>query len=203
MPYSEYTSLSKLKQRLKIQHQASAWLSAIAIENIVPSEILKGDISLGLRLPLNTEKARSENLISPILREVLRRNEDKISFFSGYGFNVDESLGLNGNCDYLLAGRPYLLDVESPVFCLVEAKNGVVDDAYAQCAAEMHAASLYNAQQTENAYQDIFGCATNGYEWVFLKYKKSQILIDNQHISINETARLLGIFQYIISQTKS
>jgi hypothetical protein len=177
-------------------------LSAASTENIAPSEILKADISLGLRLPLNTEKARSENLISPILREVLRQNEDKISFFSGYGFNVDESLGLNGNCDYLLVGRPYLLDVESPVFCLVEAKNGVVDEAYAQCAAEMYAASLYNAQQTDNAPKPIFGCATNGYEWVFLKYENAQIQIDNQHISVNEMARLLGIFQYIISQTK-
>ena len=202
MPYSEYTSLTKLKQRLNVQHKAMAWLSAENIESITPSNTLTADISLGLRLPLNTEKARSENLISPLLREVLRRNEDEISFFSGYGFNVDESLGLNGNCDYLLAGRPHLLDVENPVFCLVEAKNGVVDEAYAQCAAEMYAASIYNAQQAEAEPQTIFGCATNGYEWVFLKLIGKQILIDNQHISINETARLLGIFQYVITQSK-
>lgn len=202
MPYSEYTSLSKLRQRLGVEHQALPWLSKVVIEPVAPSETLQADISLGLRLPLNTEKARSENLISPLLREVLRKHEDEISFFSGYGFNVDENLGLNGNCDFLLAGRPHLLDVESPVFCLVEAKNGVVDEAYAQCAAEMYAASIYNAQNADVPNQTIFGCATNGYEWVFLQLKSKLIFIDNQHISINNTAHLLGIFQYIISQSK-
>jgi hypothetical protein len=201
MPYSEYTNLAKLKKKLGIEHQAKNWVKTENIEPIAPSELLKMEIDLGLRLPLNTEKARSENLISPVLKEVLRRNEDLISYFSGYGFNVDESLGLNGNCDYLLAARPHLLDVENPVFCLVEAKNGVVDEAYAQCAAEMYAASLYNKQFDDtSATKIIYGCATNGYEWVFLMLQKQVVLIDNQSISIKDLPVLLGIFQFIIKQ---
>lgn len=199
MAYSEYTTLAKLKKRLGIEHKAEFWVKTADIQTIEPSLILQAELELGLRLPLNTEKARSENLISPVLKEVLRKNEDKISYFSGYGFNVDDKLGLNGNCDYLFAGRPKLLDVENPVFCLVEAKNGIVDNAYAQCAAEMYAALLYN-EQGGKTIDTIYGCATNGYEWVFLKLEHQMILIDNQSLSIKETSTILGVFQFIIGE---
>ena len=199
MSYPEYTNLAKLKKRLQIVHQADNWVQTTNFIPLKPSKFLQAALKLGLRLPINTEKARSENLISPVLKEVLRKNEHRISYFSGYRFNVDEQLGLTGNCDYLFAAQPKLLDVENPVFCLVEAKNGVVDNAYAQCAAEMYAAQLYNQQFGEEV-KNIYGCATNGYEWVFLKLKKQLVSIDNERISINEVENILGIFQYIIEQ---
>lgn len=201
MAYSEYTNLAKLKKKFGIQHQVEDWISNASILAILPSDFLQKELEIGLKLPLNTEKARSENLISPLLKEVWRNNADKISYFSGYGFNVDETLGLNGNCDYIFAGRPKLIDVENPIFCLVEAKNGVVDNAYAQCAAEMYAALLYNEQFGEKI-EEVYGCATNGYEWVFLKLKDKNLSIDNQRFSIKDVAFILGIFQSIIEDLK-
>lgn len=199
MSYSNFTNLIQLKKRLGISHQAYNWTKKIKVQPIPPSGLLKSELEFGLELPLNTEKARSENLISPLLKEVLRLNRNTISYFSGYGFNVDEKLGLKGNCDYIFAARPRLLDVENPVFCMVEAKNGIVADAYAQCAAEMYAAILFN-QQLGQAIETVYGCATNGYEWVFLKLENKSLLIDNKSLSINEPGVLLGIFQFVIDE---
>jgi hypothetical protein len=199
MPYSEYNQLAKLKKRLGIQHQAKPWIASVSLPNIPITDVLREELKAGLRLPLNNEKARSENLISPVLKYLWRVNEAQISYFSGYGFNVDDKLGLNGNCDYLFSARPHLLDVENPVCCLVEAKNGVVDEAYAQCAAEMCAAQRFNEAAGEPT-PIVYGCATNGYEWVFLRLNGNALEIDNQSIAIQSVDRVLNVFQYIINQ---
>ncbi len=197
MIYSDYSNLSILKKRLGIQHKTRNWLKNITFQTEMPSDHLKADIELAYHLPLSNEKARSESIISPILREVFRKN--KISFFSGYGFAVDNTKGLTGNCDYLFAARPELIEVEQPVFCLVEAKKGVVEEGYAQCAAEMYAAKLYNEQAGEQT-DIIYGAVSNGHEWVFLKLENDTVLIDSQRLYIKELPAILGILQWIIEQ---
>jgi len=199
MLYSHYSNLAILKERLGIQHQTKNWLKNIAFPTETPSDHLKADIELAYHLPLSNEKARSESIISPILREVFRKNKAKISFFSGYGFAVDDTKGLTGNCDYLFAARPALVEVEQPVFCLVEAKKGIIEEGYAQCAAEMYAAKLYNEQVGEQT-DIIYGAVSNGHEWVFLKLENDTILIDNQRFYIKELPAILGILQWIVEQ---
>src|SRR3954454_17860021 len=54
-------------------------------------------------LAMNTEKARSEMIIAPILMEVVRQSGRTINLFSGIAFDVDRERGLNGACDFLLA----------------------------------------------------------------------------------------------------
>ena len=66
---------------------------------------------------LITEKAKSEFLLAPILYEIARRNQDKISFFSGHNFDVDKTLGLKGFCDFLFAKVPKTPIIKEPVFC--------------------------------------------------------------------------------------
>ncbi|WP_341525274.1 hypothetical protein WKK05_22060 [Nostoc sp. UHCC 0302] len=50
-----------------------------------------------LALAINTEKARSEMIITPILLEVKRRGSYPISLFSVTDFNVDVEKGLKYN----------------------------------------------------------------------------------------------------------
>jgi len=70
-----------------------------------PAFVLESDFitylnySTKLALSINTEKARSEMMIAPILIEVKRLANDQISLFSGVEFNVDSTQGLNGFCD--------------------------------------------------------------------------------------------------------
>ncbi|MFM7578806.1 MAG: hypothetical protein ACKO5Q_17970, partial [Microcystaceae cyanobacterium] len=57
--------------------------------------------NLPLALAINSEKARSELIIAPILVELKKQLSPDISLFSGVEFNVELSLGLNGICDFL------------------------------------------------------------------------------------------------------
>jgi len=81
------------------------------------------DYSTQLALAINTEKARSEMIIAPILVELKRLTGDRISLFSGSEFNVDAIQRLNGFCDFIISLSSQQLYIEAPVAIIVEAKN--------------------------------------------------------------------------------
>src|SRR5271170_3966926 len=53
-------------------------------------------------LAMNTEKARSEMIIAPILMEAVHQAAPPVGLFSGVAFDVDKERGLNSTCDYLV-----------------------------------------------------------------------------------------------------
>src|SRR6266849_2391474 len=55
-----------------------------------------------LALAINTEKARSEFIIAPVLLELKRLLGGKFGLFSGIEFNVDAARGLDGFCELIL-----------------------------------------------------------------------------------------------------
>ncbi|WP_321161611.1 hypothetical protein [Lyngbya sp. CCAP 1446/10] len=57
--------------------------------------------NLPLALEINSDKARSELIIAPILVEIKKRLPERMSLFSGREFNVDPARGLSGYCDFL------------------------------------------------------------------------------------------------------
>lgn len=60
------------------------------------------DVWAPAALTMNTEKARSEMIIAPILMEAVQLSKQPVSLFSGVSFDVDKDQGLNGARDYLL-----------------------------------------------------------------------------------------------------
>ena len=92
----------------------------VAVE---PSSLITQTLAINIRKPMASEKAKSELLIVPILNELTERNHDSFTYFSGYAFDVDSSLGLTGRCDFVLSTEPNALVIESPVFCVVEAQK--------------------------------------------------------------------------------
>lgn len=72
---------------------------------------------------MNTEKARSEMIIAPILMESVRLARPPVSLFSGVSFDVDNEQGLNGACDYLLTRSAERFYISHPVVAIVEAKK--------------------------------------------------------------------------------
>ncbi|WP_371357683.1 hypothetical protein [Hydrocoleum sp. CS-953] len=95
-----------------------------------------GDIAVAI----NTEKARYEMIIAPILLEIRRKVNYNISLFSGVDFNVDFSQGLNGFCDFLISRSKEQLFIHAPVLTIVETKNENLKYGLGQCVAEMLAA---------------------------------------------------------------
>lgn len=165
---------------------------------VEPSAWLLQTLAYNHALPASTEKARSELLIAPLLVELKQRNKDKMTVFSGYPFDVDESRGLRGYCDYLISRRHNAVFIESPVIAIVEAKKDQdLIDASPQCIAEMYAARLFNEQRQE-PQPCIYGAVTTGYDWLFLRMEDSQVSLDTERYAIQSLAELLGAWQRVI-----
>ncbi len=173
------------------------------ITPLIPSELLMSVLTFNQSLPLGTEKAKSELLITPILNELCQRNPDSFTYFSGYNFDVDKSLGLKGRCDYLFSKNYKAVRIDAPLFFIVEAKNDDVnnENSLAQCIAEMYAAQLFNQKKHNDSIKFIYGAVSTGFEWIFLKLENTKINIDTRRYYLNRLEELLGVLQVIISST--
>lgn len=74
-------------------------------EPITPSSYLREALNeeSSLAIATGSEKARSELIISPVLVEVRKILDRKVSLFSGEEFTVAAELGLSGVCDFLIS----------------------------------------------------------------------------------------------------
>ena len=154
--------------------------------------------NIPLAQAISTEKAKSEMIIAPVLIEVRRLLDNKISLFSGIDFNVNIEQGLNGFCDFLIGLSSQQLYVTSPVIALVEAKNDNLKQGFAQCIAEMIAAQYFN-QQEENEIKEIYGVVTSGTIWKFLKIRDNVVWIDLTEYYLDNLSKILGILAYGIN----
>jgi len=195
MSYSDYTTLNKLRHTLEISHKRQHLF--IKIDPVFPSRKLIEDLEEAQNCySLLTEKAKSEFLITPILREIKRTHLDKVGVFSGVNLDIP-SAGLKGFCDFILTRTPDTIELNAPICCLVEAKNRTVEEGFAQCAAEMYAAILFN-QENQTPVEFMYGCVTNGYEWSFLRLEKKTVQIDTERLFLNQIQIILGAFKIII-----
>ena len=147
---------------------------------------------LSLATNINTEKARSELIIAPILAEFKFNFKGHISLFSGIEFNVDQSVGLNGRCDFIISKSSEQLALSAPVLMLVEAKNENIVGGIAQCIAEMIAAKRFN-EAKGNPIETIYGVVTTGSLWRFLKLEAGLAYVDTIEYSVHSLDKILGI----------
>ena len=164
------------------------------IQPVKPSEILTTILreQIPLATAINTEKARSELLISQILADVRRQLNYRISLFSGTEFNVEEELGLQGYCDFLLSFSSEQYFLTAPVITIVEAKNENIIRGLGQCVASMVGAQLFN-QRSGNPVKVIYGAVTTGTNWKFLTLEEKIVRIDAGEYYIKEVDKILGI----------
>jgi hypothetical protein len=192
MPYSSFT-LSKVKSDFGIVTNETQDLFADTTP-IHPSDLLA--LILKDQLPLagaiNTEKARSELVIMPILMEVRRVLGNQISIFSGSSFEVDSTQGLDGRCDFILSRSLEQYYIASPVLTIVEAKNESIPSGLGQCIATMIAARLFN-QREGKPIDTLYGAVTTGTDWKFLKLEGQIAFIDINDYYIKELDKILAI----------
>lgn len=201
MSYSEFT-LEKLETELQLTIQDRVDLLLTA-ESVQPSQLLQETLAenIPLALEIDTEKARSEMIVAPILIELRKKFQRQISIFSGNEFNVDKDKGLTGRCDFIISNSPRQLQITAPVATLVEAKNDNLKSGIPQCIAEMVAAQIFN-QQKNNQITTIYGVVTTGSLWKFLQLKKETILIESKEHFIGDLESILGLLVEIINQTR-
>lgn len=192
MPYSDF-SLEKVKRTFQLTTSETVDLFGDVPDlecSALLTEILRYNVPLALAS--NSEKARSEMIISPILIDLRRQLKDRINLFSGIEFDVDSERGLNGICDFIISNSPEILFVSAPVITLVEAKKENITAGLGQCVAEMLAARIFN-ERTGNEVSTIYGAVTTGSIWKFMKLEGSVISIDLTEYYLKDVNKILGI----------
>ncbi|MEB3217878.1 MAG: hypothetical protein VKN72_16830 [Nostocales cyanobacterium 94392] len=192
MSYSEFT-LAKAKQAFGLITLEKPDIFA-AVAELSASDLLTQTLNYNLAIALgsNSEKARSELIIAPILVDLRRQLHERISLFSGVDFTVDETKGLNGTCDFIITQSPEILIVTAPVITVVEAKKENINGGLGQCAAEMVAAQIFN-QQAAIEIKTIYGAVTTGSIWQFLKLEGQILTIDLSEYYLKDVNKILGI----------
>lgn len=198
MAYSDFSALEVAK-RFGIRYRA-ANLFADA-EKITPSTWLQETLRKGRELGFGSEKSRSERLVTPILLELSDRNNHSFSIYSGLNLDIDQSQGLNGECDFIFSFSRIQDFVTAPIFCITEAKKQDLEQGTVQCSAQLIAARRFNELEG-NQLPTLYGCSTTGIEWRFLKYEHDEIFLDEERYLISDLDRLLGVLQCIIQTTR-
>ena len=199
MVYSDFTTIRQVEKQFGVRQVKKNIFTDV--KPTLPSSRLLEELQEAEELPLFSEKAKSELIIMPILKEVRRKNRT-FNIFSGYSFDVDKAQSLNGICDYILSSNIESIEIKSPIFCLVEAKNRTIEEGIGQAAAEMIAAKIFN-KQDKNELPAVYGCVTTGTEWLFLLLEDEFLCIHTHRYYLNETdlPKLLSILLYIVEQS--
>jgi hypothetical protein len=192
MAYSEFT-LAKVRDALGLNLDEKRNLFQ-DIAGVQPSDLLKRllDENLSLATAINSEKARSEFLLAPIMSEIRRQLNYQISLFSGTEFNVNPTQGLSGFCDFILSASTEQYFISAPVVTIIEAKNENIIAGLGQCAATMLAVQIFN-QRAGNEIPVIYGAVTSGTNWRFLTLEQNTVRIDSIEYYITEVDKILGI----------
>ena len=164
-----------------------------------PSPLLEQQLRITSQLAstINTEKARSEWMVAPVLADFWARYHGRIGLYSGVNWNADPAAGLNGFCDYLISRSPQQMVITPPVLVVFEAKNENVAGGLGQCVAGMVGAQRVN-RRANAADETIYGCVTTGSVWRFLRLAQATVTLDLTEYTIAQVDQLLGILTLIL-----
>lgn len=150
-----------------------------------------------IALAINTEKAKSEFIIAPVLLELRRLLGGAVGLFSGVALDVDPGKGLTGVCDFILTKAAHQFILSTPLVTVVEAKNDNLRNGLGQCIAEMYAAALYN-QQEGGTIEAVWGVVTTGSAWKFLRLENTTVTLDVKEYYIDNIGKILGVLQHVV-----
>ena len=191
MDYSDFT-IDRVRQELGITLDFSTSLFD-QVFPVAASDWLVDTLALMAPMAMaNTEKARSEFMVAPILGELVKRLDYGIFVFSGKDFNVDSDRGLTGYCDFLVSRSPESISIQAPVCTIVEAKKEDINGGIAQCIAEMVAAQIFNERKGA-AIDRIYGVVTSGMAWRFLILEGTIARVDRLEYYVSQVDKILGI----------
>jgi hypothetical protein len=192
MAYRDFT-LEQISKQFALSIEETIDLFA-TVEPVAVDAVLLNTLkrNVPLAVAINTEKAKSEFIIAPLLLELKTRFPDRVGLFSGVEFNVDPSQGLNGVCDFLISRSPHQVYISTPVIAIVEAKNDNIKSGLAQCIATMVAASRFNEREGQAGWA-VYGAVTNGNQWRFLRLREPVVALDMSDYYINDPGKILGI----------
>ncbi len=193
MGYSNFKKISQVTKKFGLDARFTELFSFVT--PVEPSEWLKTSLKMASKMPLTNEKPKSERLVSPVLMEIAVAYENQVSLFSGEDIFINSDDDLSGPCDFFFGLHPPKPYIDTPIISLTEAKDEDIEWGVAQCAAQMYAAYLLNLQENKNIPM-LYGCATDGEEWRFLKFENNIFYIEPRPIT--DLTKVLGTWHWII-----
>jgi hypothetical protein len=152
-------------------------------------------------IPLQNEKAQTEFIITPILREVWRNSGRRFAIHSGESFDVDVKAGFAGECDFIFTADPRNLEITAPIVSLVEAKKDNFDAGVTQGAAQLYASRLFNERKGISTPY-LWGCTANGWGWQFFQLRnEKEIIVHPTLLAETNLPELLGAWKLVIDQS--
>ncbi len=194
MGYSNYKKIRQVTKKFDLKAQLTPLFENISPKQ--PSDWLIKSLEIAYKAPATTEKAKSERLVSPILMEIVQSFEQNVTLFSGEEINMNPQDDLAGPCDFFFGLYPLSPYVDTPIISIAEAKNEDIEWGVAQCAAQIYAAYLFNIQEGKDI-PILYGCATDGVEWQFLKFENGTFYIEPRPMT--DLSQILGTWHWIIN----
>jgi hypothetical protein len=155
------------------------------------------ELGAAVALSINTEKARSEFIIAPVLLELKRIEGGRLGLFSGVPLDGDSARGLNGVCDFVLTTSGLQLVMTAPLVAVVEAKNDNLMSGLGQCIAAMVAAELVNEREAHSG-RTVYGVVTTGSAWKFLRLSGTAVTADRKEYYVDNVGKVLGILRQMV-----
>ena len=193
MGYSNFKKIHQVTKKFGLDARITDLF--LPIEKVQPSNWLTMSLDMAVKMPLTNEKNKSERLVSPVLMEIAVAFQSYVTLLSGEDISVNPADDLAGPCDFFFGLHPQKPYLETPIISLVEAKDEDLEWGIGQCAAQLYAAHLLNEQEGKKI-DTLYGCATTGTEWLFIKFENRVFYIDRK--SQTDLPQILGTWYWIL-----
>lgn len=197
MPFGSYKTLADAIRGLQVMETNE--------EFVVPSPVPVADyFRTELHYTLETfdvdcsEAAVCENLIYPVVREVLKPHADVLGVWSHVSlYDGDRLLGVP---DYIIAKRSPLSKrvMETPFAMIMEAKRNDFDAGWAQCLAAMAAVQALNSAPART----IYGAVSDGFVWHFGKLQCQTFAHHPQEYTLSRLDELCAALNHVFELCK-
>jgi hypothetical protein len=194
MPYSDFT-LDTVEQALGLSIRPGELFPDVEALP-VPAWVIESLARGKKRAALVSEKARSEFMVVPILLASGESISEDLTIFSGQRLDIDPTLGLVGECDFILALTPSVPRLKAPLVTILEAKKGDIEAGLGQCIAQAVAARIFNERAGE-AHRPVFGCVTSGSDWQFFRLDGTEVILDRKLWYLDQVGGILAVFRAI------
>ncbi|MEY2976820.1 MAG: hypothetical protein ACO3NK_17115 [Prochlorotrichaceae cyanobacterium] len=194
MSFSQFKTIADVQKIYNIKYQEASFIKAIDIE--VPPGLIE-DLQFNQEYidVFSSEAARSELIISPLLRSVYKNHRQNYSFWIQKSIEFDQDLC--GTPDYMFSKRSALgkTVLETPIVIIVEAKKNDFEHGWGQCLAELVASQKLN----DDPDKSIYGVVTDGNLWQFGYLCTTVFTKDDHNYTIDNLKTLYGALDYLVT----
>lgn len=147
----------------------------------------------------SSEGARTELIISPILREIYKNYVETLAFWVQKPMTADALL--SGVPDYIFGTKSPLGKkvLGTPLVLIVEAKKNDFEQGWGQCLAELVAAQIINRETAK----PVYGIVTDGLLWRIGKLTEKVFVQDTGKYTTDSTAQLFGAIDFVLASSLS